>query len=90
MRKRADSNYFDLIRGIFQPSVDHHRPRSIAEALRRGLVPPQFMREALEIAAELDRRPRKPKCALPARSLYNDHSWDNAVRVIEDAISGMD
>jgi hypothetical protein len=63
---------------------DPHRPRSLAEALRRGLVPPRFMPEALAILRAYDARPRKPTWALPARSLYNDPGWDNVVRALEE------
>ena len=56
---------------------------SLAEAIRRGLVPPCHLQEALEIVARLP-YPRRPTWALPARSLYNDPGWDNAIRALEE------
>jgi hypothetical protein len=73
-----------MIRVIFSASVDRSRPRSLFEAMRRGLIPPQHMAEAKKIMAMMDSRPRKPKTALPARSAYNDPSWDNVVRALEE------
>lgn len=59
------------------------RPRSLAEALRRGLVPEHYLEEAWAIISKYP-YPRRPRTALPARSLYNDASWDNVIRALEE------
>lgn len=59
------------------------RPRSLCEALRRGLIPKMHLTAAMQILISYTDRPRKPTWALPARSLYNDPSWDDAVRILE-------
>lgn len=60
-----------------------NRPRSLAEALRRGLVPASLVEEAERIIASYP-YPRKPQTCIPARTPYNDNSFDNVVRCYED------
>ncbi len=58
--------------------------RSLCEAMRRGIIPPRYVGEALAILKQYDSRPRKPTWAIPARSLYNDPGWDNVIRAYEE------
>lgn len=71
-----------VIDAIFNPR-DPTVPHSIAEALRRGLVPREYLKECHKLLASYP-YPRKPQTTLPARSEYNNPSWDNAVRALED------
>lgn len=58
-------------------------PRSLNEALRRGLVPRALMAQAYRIVDSYP-YPRRPATAIPARSEYNNPGWDDVVRAYEE------
>ena len=68
-----------LLRGPRDPSVPH----SLAEALRRGLVPPEYRQEAEAIVGSYP-YPRRPSWSLPATPDETDPGWDNVVRAAEE------
>lgn len=59
-------------------------PRSLAEAIRLGIIPPDRIEEARRIVDSYP-YPRRPATAIPARGLpYNNPGWDNVVRAAEE------
>lgn len=76
--------YLDnLMSRIFAPCKAKDVPHSLYVALSKNLVPREFVEEAEKLVNSYP-YPRKATTALPARSLYNDHSWDNVVRAAEE------
>jgi hypothetical protein len=72
-----------MMRAMLPP--DPNRPRSLFMALKRGLVPKQFLQAALEIERRLDEcYPRRPKTCAPSGPNHNDPGWDNVIRAYEE------
>lgn len=83
-RKYLLSQQDQLIRQVLN-SLSPWRPRSLVEALRRGLVPDRFKAEAREVLEWLELNcPTVAHTALPSRSESNDPSWDNTIRAYEE------
>lgn len=78
--RRPEIEYYledHLLAAIGRPT------RSLAEAVRRNLVPAKFIKNAYRI---LDRYPypRSPSTCLPARGEHNNPGWDNVIRAYEE------
>lgn len=81
----VDLSHYDdyLIRLLFKPKHGGPRPHSLFRALQLGLVPGEYLEAAQAIVNGFP-YPRRPSTGIPARSLYNDPSWDNVIRAYEE------
>jgi hypothetical protein len=73
----------ELLRKIYSQS--YPPVRTLAEAMRRGDVPPQLLPEARLVLEEIEKAfPPIATTSLPARSLYNNPGWDDVIRAAEE------
>jgi hypothetical protein len=74
-----------ILRSVFGRRVKVRPPNSLAEALRRGVVPDEYLAQAMVIVNSYV-YPRRPKTARPDPSWRdnNNPAWDNVVTALDE------